>query len=97
MDISSLIIQLISGALGGNAAGAMGKDTGLSPLGNTIAGALGGGVGGQILHALMGASGAAAASGLDFGTIVSAFATGGISGGLTALVLGYLKSKLAHS
>jgi hypothetical protein len=95
MDITSLIIQLISGALGGNAAGSVTKDTGLGPLGNTIAGALGGGVGGQILNSILGIGGAAAASGLDIGTIVSAFLTGGVSGGLTALVVGFLKSKLA--
>lgn len=96
MDITSLIIQLISGALGGNAVGTYTKDTGgLGPLGNTIAGALGGGLGGQILHSLLGLGGTAAASGLDIGSIISAFATGGISGGLTALVIGYLKSRLA--
>jgi len=67
----------------------------LGTLGNTIAGALGGGVGGQILNSLLGVGGAAAASGLDIGTIVSAFLTGGVSGGLTALVVGFLKSKLA--
>lgn len=94
MDITSLIIQLISGALGGNAANSA-KDTGLGPVGNTIAGALGGGVGGQILNAVLGLGGTAAASGLDIGTIISAFATGGISGGLTALVIGYLKTKFA--
>ncbi len=96
MDISSLIIQLVSGALGGNAAGSMNKVTDLGPVGNTITGALGGGLGGQLLHALLGVGGAAATSGLDIGTIISAFATGGISGGLTALVIGYLKTKLAH-
>ena len=95
MDITSLLIQLVSGALGGNAAGAVNKDTGLSPIGNTIAGALGGGLGGQILHSLFGVGAATAASGMDIGTIVSAFATGGISGGLTALVIGYLKTRMA--
>jgi uncharacterized membrane protein YeaQ/YmgE (transglycosylase-associated protein family) len=95
MDVTSLIIQVISGALGGNAASSVTKDTGLGTLGNTIAGALGGGVGGQILNSLLGLGGAAAASGLDIGTIVSAFLTGGVSGGLTALVVGFLKSKLA--
>jgi hypothetical protein len=95
MDVTSLIIQLISGAIGGNAAGSVAKDTGLGPLGNTIAGALGGGVGGQILNSLLGLGGAAATSGLDIGTIVSAFLTGGVSGGLTALVIGLIKSKLA--
>jgi len=53
------------------------------------------GVGGQILNAVLGLGGTAAASGLDIGTIVSAFLTGGVSGGLTALVIGFLKSKLA--
>jgi hypothetical protein len=95
MDITSLLIQLVSGALGGNAASAVNKDTGLSPIGNTIAGALGGGIGGQILSALLGIGGTAAASGMDIGTIVSAFATGGVSGGLTALVIGYLKTRMA--
>jgi uncharacterized membrane protein YeaQ/YmgE (transglycosylase-associated protein family) len=95
MDITSLLIQLVSGALGGNAAGTYTKDTGLGTVGNTIAGALGGGIGGQILSAMLGLGGTAAASGLDVGSIVSAFATGGISGGLTALVVGYLKTKFA--
>ena len=95
MDLSSLIIQLISGAIGGNAAGALAKDTSLGTLGNSIVGALGGGVGGQILNSLLGLGGAAAASGLDIGTIVSGFLTGGVSGGLTALVIGFLKSRFS--
>jgi hypothetical protein len=94
MDIASLLIQLASGALGGNAAGAYAKDTGMSTAGNTIAGALGGGIGGQSIHALLGVGGTAAASGLDIGTIVSSFASGGIMGGLTALAIGFLKSKM---
>ena len=55
MDLTSLLIQAVSGAIGGNAAGAVSKDTSLGSLGNTIAGAIGGGVGGQILSALLGA------------------------------------------
>jgi uncharacterized membrane protein YeaQ/YmgE (transglycosylase-associated protein family) len=95
MDFTTLIIQLISGAIGGNAAGALSKDTSLGNLGNTIAGAVGGGVGGQILNSVLGLGGAAAASGLDIGTIVSGFLTGGISGGITMLVLGFLRSRFA--
>jgi hypothetical protein len=56
---------------------------------------LGGGVIGQILNGVLGVGGAAAASGLDIGTIVSAFVTGGVSGGLTAIVIGFLKSKMS--
>ena len=38
----NLIIQLVAGALGGNGAGNALKDLYLGPLGNTIAGAIGG-------------------------------------------------------
>jgi hypothetical protein len=96
MNLTALIIQLIAGALGGNAAGNLSKDVNLGSLGNTIAGALGGGLGGQILNAALGLGGTAAVSGMDFSAIVSSFATGGISGGITALVLGFIKSRLAH-
>lgn len=94
MDVTSLIIQIISGALGGNAVGAMSRGSGLGALGNTIAGALGGGVGGQVLSTVLGLGGTAATSGLDVGSIVSSFLTGGASGGLTALVVAFLRSKL---
>ena len=48
----NLIIQIVAGALGRNAAGAASKDVSLGTAGNTIAGAIGGGVGGQILTAV---------------------------------------------
>jgi uncharacterized membrane protein YeaQ/YmgE (transglycosylase-associated protein family) len=40
-----LIIQLISGAVGGNIAGAILKNLNLGPIGNSIAGIVGGGIG----------------------------------------------------
>jgi hypothetical protein len=95
MDLTSVIIQAIAGALGGNASGRISQETSLGPLGNTIAGALGGGIGGQLLNAILGLGGAAAASGLDIGSIVSAFVTGGVSVGITTLVIAFLKAKLA--
>ena len=39
-----LIIQLISGAVGGNIAGAILKNLNLGPIGNSIAGIVGGGL-----------------------------------------------------
>ena len=59
------------------------------------AGAVGGGVGGQILNAILGLGGTMAASGLDIGSIVSGFATGGVSGAVTALIIGFIKSKMS--
>ena len=43
----AIIIQLIAGAIGGNAAGAVLKNQSLGGLGNTIAGVVGGGLGGK--------------------------------------------------
>ena len=96
MNLTGLFIQLIAGALGGHAVGNFSKDTNLGPLGNSVAGALGGGVLGQVINALLGIGGTAAASGLDISAIVSAFVTGGVGGGLTTLVVALLKAKLAR-
>jgi hypothetical protein len=54
VDIVSLIIQLISGAVGGNVAGALLKNFSLGTAGNSIAGILGGGIGGAILMIIIG-------------------------------------------
>ena len=63
MNIVSLIIQLVTGAIGGNVAGAALKNYNLGPLGNSLAGIVGGGIGGQILSAVLGGSAGAAAAG----------------------------------
>jgi len=55
MDITSLLIQLVSGAAGGNIAGAAMKKSSLGTVGNSIVGILGGGVGGAVLLAIVGA------------------------------------------
>jgi hypothetical protein len=43
--LANLIIQVVAGAIGGNAAGTSVSNFNLGALGNTIAGAIGGGVG----------------------------------------------------
>ena len=49
MDLVALLISVISGAVGGNIAGAAMQDKSLGTLGNSIAGVLGGGVGAALL------------------------------------------------
>ena len=80
MNLTALIIQLIAGALGGHAAGTAAKDINLAA-GHTIAGAVGGGVGGRILSAILGLGGTTAASGLDIGSLISALLTGASAAG----------------
>ena len=91
MDATSLIIDLISGAVGGNAAGAAMPDKSLGTLGNTIAGLVGGGLGGQILQALLPAL---AGGGSDLGGILGNIAGSGIGGGLLMMAVSLLKNAL---
>jgi uncharacterized membrane protein YeaQ/YmgE (transglycosylase-associated protein family) len=94
MDIVSLLISLLSGAVGGNVAGAALKDQSLGTLGNSLAGILGGGVGSVILQVLGVAAGG---GGLDLGTVLANIASGGVGGGLLMVVIGMLKSALAKA
>jgi hypothetical protein len=102
--IINLIIQLIVGAIGGNAAGAALKKFSLGPVGNTIAGVIGGGVGGQILNAILGgaapvadmaaATGTTAAGGLDVATIIQQIVGGGVGGAILMIIVGVIKQMM---
>jgi uncharacterized membrane protein YeaQ/YmgE (transglycosylase-associated protein family) len=94
MDIVSLIISLLSGAVGGNVAGAALKDQSLGTVGNSLVGILGGGAGSLILQAL---GVATSGGGLDLGTVLGNIASGGVGGGLLMVVIGILKGALAKA
>src|SRR5260221_14646199 len=96
--IINLIIQLLSGAAGGNIIGNTLKQYNLGPLGNSIAGIVGGGLGGQLLNMILGGGAAggtggtaATAGGLGIGSIVEQIAGGGVGGGGLMLKLGQHK------
>lgn len=92
MDLLPLIIQLASGAIGGNVAGSLMKENSLGTLGNSLAGILGGGLGGQLLGML----GMAASSGsLDLAGILSSIAGGGVGGGVLMAVIGVIRKAMA--
>jgi hypothetical protein len=90
----NLIIQLIAGAVGGNAAGAALKDYDLGKLGNTIAGAIGGAGGGQILQALLPML-AGTAGNVDVGSMLGQAVGGGVAGAIVTFVVGLLKNMMA--
>jgi hypothetical protein len=95
MNIISLIIEAISGAVGGNVAGAAMKEKSLGTVGNSIAGILGGGLGGMILQSIMGS--AATGGSLDLTTILSNVAGGGVGGAILMAVVGIIKNKMAKN
>jgi hypothetical protein len=65
----NIIIQLIGGAIGGNAIGKTAENMSAGPAGNTVAGALGGVAGGSLLTALIPYL-AGGAAGVDVGALV---------------------------
>jgi hypothetical protein len=87
-NLVPLIIQLVSGALGGNAAGALLKKLSLGGLLNSLLGILGGGLGGQLLK-LLGV--ATAGGGTDLGGILASIAGGGVGGGVLMAIVGAIK------
>jgi hypothetical protein len=92
--IINIIIQLIAGALGGHSAGAALKDYDLGKLGNTIAGALGGVGGGQILTALLPML-AGTAGNVDIGSVIGQAVGGGVAGAIVTFVVGLIKNTMA--
>jgi hypothetical protein len=92
-SLIALVVQLISGAVGGNAVGAALKDVNLGTLGNSIAGAIGGGIGGQLLTATLPA--VTGGSGLDVGSLLGEIAGGGAGGALLTVIAGLVKNMTA--
>lgn len=91
MDLLPLIIQLVSGAVGGNLAGGILKNFSLGTLWNSVVGILGGGLGGQLLGMLgMGGGG----GGMDLMGIVSQVAAGGAGGGVLLGIVGMIKKAM---
>lgn len=103
MDISTIstVIALISGAVGGNIAGAAMSEKNLGPIVNTIAGLIGGGVGefilrafGLITAATAAGTGATGGHELDFAQIISSIAAGGVSGGALTAIIAAIKDAI---
>ena len=92
-ELAALLIQLISGAIGGNIAGGLLKNYSLGGLGNTIAGVVGGGIGGQLLGALMPAAAGAATGGMDIGSIIGQIVGGGV--GIVMVIVGLIRQAMA--
>ena len=93
MELLPLIIQLISGAAGGNIAGALFKNISLGTLWNSVAGVAGGGLGGVILSQIFHI--APGAGGPDLISILTSVASSGVGGGGLMAVIGLVRSMMA--
>jgi hypothetical protein len=98
MDIVGLIIQLIAGAVGGNVAGKANAKFDMGGAGNSITGAIGGVILGQIIERVTGGAvpadaAAAATQGLDIAGIISSLIGGGAGGAVLSAIVGMLKNR----
>lgn len=84
--MTSTIISLICGAVGGNLGGLVLKKFSLGPLWNSVVGIIGGGIGGQILQTF-GLGGG--------GDIVGGLAAGGAGGMVLMVIVGLIKKAMA--
>jgi uncharacterized membrane protein YeaQ/YmgE (transglycosylase-associated protein family) len=92
MEIVNLIISLVSGAIGGNVAGAAMKDKSLGTLGNSLSGILGGGIGGAILQFL---GLVTKDGGVTLTSILENIASGGVGGGILMAIIAAIKGAAA--
>jgi hypothetical protein len=92
--MEQIIINLIAGVIGGNAAGKASSSLDLGTLGNTITGLVGGGLLGQVVTLVVPAISAAAQSGdLSVGNIISQIISGGAGGALLTALVGFVKNR----
>jgi len=104
MDLVGILVQLVAGGVGGNGIAAILKQVNLGPVGNSIAGAIGGWAGTWLASQIPGLSGlvsgaasAAAGGGLDLGALVGQGATGLVGGGLLTAIAGLIKNATMKS
>jgi uncharacterized membrane protein YeaQ/YmgE (transglycosylase-associated protein family) len=99
MNITAILLQLISGGVGGNIAGAILKKFNLGPVGNSIAGIVGGFITGQAIHMLSGGAAAAtsAAGGMDVSSILSNVGGAGVGGAVVMAIIGLIKAKMSST
>ena len=79
--------SLLSGAVGGNLAGAVLKKYSLGTLWNSVVGILGGGLGAQLLGMLN----------IDISGIIGNIAGSGVGGAVLLVIVGLIKSAMAKS
>ncbi len=92
MDLVSVIVSLASGAVGGNAAAAGLKNANLGTIGNSLTGALGGGVASAMLPSLLGL--ASGQGGVDLGSLVGSVVGGGAGGAVLTAIVGLIKNAI---
>ena len=95
--MEGLILNLVSGAVGGKVLGRLIGSLNQGTVINSIAGILGGGLGGSILG-MLGAPDMAGMAGdaavMDIGALLGQVTSGGVGGGVLLAIVGFVRSKM---
>jgi uncharacterized membrane protein YeaQ/YmgE (transglycosylase-associated protein family) len=104
MDITTIIIDVIAGAIGGNATGAAAKQYSLGPVGNSIAGVIGGVISGWIVAKFFGgaappadAAAAVTAVSMNIGQVIEQAVGGLVGGGILQVIVGLIKQQTSKA
>jgi hypothetical protein len=92
--MTDLLVQVVSGAVGGTAAGSILKDLSLGKPGDAISGAVGGGLVGQILNSVLGGAGGGDVGGMDVAAVVKDIVGGGVGGAVVMAIIGMLRNAM---
>ena len=88
-----LLVQLITGAVGGLGAGKALPKFSLGNVGNMITGLVGGGIGGQLLTQVLGTS--LSGGGSELSGMLEGAAGSGVGGGALMVVIGLVKNAMS--
>jgi uncharacterized membrane protein YeaQ/YmgE (transglycosylase-associated protein family) len=97
VDFVSFLVSLISGAIGGNVAGAAMEDKSLGLLGNSLAGVLGGNIGTALLQMVGIVAHSATVGDVTLGGILSNVASGGVGGAVLLIVISIFRGILQRA
>ena len=94
MDYQTLIIQLITGAIGGGTIATLIKSVGMGNIANLVVGAIGGAASGPLLGMISSAGiGALVGDNAIAGAVISGLAGGGILTGVAGMLKNMMGSK----
>ncbi len=94
MDIVGLLVNAVSGLVGGNILGAGWKDKSLGVLGNSIAGLIGGAAGGYIMQAV-GLLQTVGMADMSVTSILGSVGSAGAGGAILTAIVGIIKKSMA--
>ena len=92
MNMLPIILQIISGAAGGNLAGALFTNLNLGTIGNSLGGIVGGALGGRIFHNLW----ASAAGTSDMQILMTSLIGGTVGGAVLTIIAGLVRSAFSR-